>query len=39
MGQGNMSMTPQGFTQQHPDYRKDKKDDTVSSTNKVKEQK
>lgn len=27
-------MTPQGFTQQHPDYRKDKTGDSVSSTNK-----
>lgn len=34
-----MSVTPQGFTQQHADYRKDKTDDTVSSTNKVKEEK
>jgi len=38
-GQGSMSVTPQGFTQQHLDCRKDKTDDTVSSTNKVKEEK
>lgn len=34
-----MSMTPQGLTQQHQAVGNYKTDDTVSSTNKVKEEK